>query len=410
MFPAIELKAGKDRKVANFHPWVYRDEIARVDRTAERMAETGGIVALRDAAGSLLAKGWYSPKARLAVRVLTRDVQEDLDTGFFVRRIARARALRERALPAVMASWSGGGADATTGVRAVHAEADDLPGIVVDGYAGHLVVQFRYAGADSFKRQVVEALEQVWKPRGIWERSDMEGRKEEGLAKVAGPLAGEVPPEVEFEEDGSRFRAAVQTGHKTGFYLDQRDNRARLAARIRPGMRVLDAFSSTGAFSVTAARAGAQVVAVEKDPEAARMVTTHAELNGVADRVRVENADAFEALPRLAEAEPASFDIAIVDPPAIAKKKEEQGKARWGFVTLSTSALRMLKPGGLLFVSSCAYHLSPGLLQETVRIAGGQTGQRLRVVDETFQPADHPWILQIPETLYLKSLLVEVQA
>jgi 23S rRNA (cytosine1962-C5)-methyltransferase len=171
-------------------------------------------------------------------------------------------------------------------------------------------------------------------------------------------------------------------------------------------MRVLDAFASTGAFSVRAAMAGAEVTSVEKDPAAAAAIGAHASENGVAARVTVRTADAFEDLARLPEA---SFDIAIVDPPAIAKKKEEQGTARWGFVKLSGHALRALKPGGLLFVSSCAYHLSPTLLEETVRIAGGETGRRLRVVTETFQPPDHPWVLQIPETLYLKSLLVEAE-
>lgn len=396
MFPEVVLKEGKERKVRNFHPWVYRDEIARVDRNVERMPPMGGIVALRDAGGVAVAKAWYSPKARLAARVLTRDIAEDLSLDFFVRRIEKARALRDRMLPGV------------EGVRAVHAEADDLPGIIVDSYAGHLVAQFRYAGADAFKSMVVDALEKVWKPKGIWERSDMEGRREEGLEPASGLLRGTVPADVEFREGAARFRAAVHTGHKTGFYLDQRDNRDLIAARVKPGMRVLDVFSSTGAFAVRAALAGAEVVAIEKDPAAAALVTAHAELNGVGARIQVVVADAFTELPRRAGLKETPFDLAIVDPPAFAKKKEEQATARWGFVTLSTAALNLLSPGGVLFVSSCAYHLSPTLLEETVRIAGGQTNRRLRVLGETFQPADHPWILQIPETLYLKSLVVEV--
>jgi 23S rRNA (cytosine1962-C5)-methyltransferase len=394
VLPDVTLKQGKERKVRNFHPWVYKDEIASLSRAVERMPPPGGIIALRDSAGGFVAKAWFSPKARLAVRVLTRDEREDVDRAFFVKRFARAKALRDRALP---------GAE---GYRAVHAEADDLPGIVVDSYAGHLVLQLRYAGADTWRTTIADALEEVWKPKGIWERSDMEGRREEGLEPRAGLLRGAVPAEVPFTEGGATFRALVHTGHKTGFYLDQRENRDLIASRVKPGMRVLDAFASTGAFSVRAAMAGAEVTSVEKDPAAAAAITAHARDNGVDARVTVRNADAFDDLAKLPEA---SFDIAIVDPPAIAKKKEEQGTARWGFVTLSKHALRALKPGGLLFVSSCAYHLSPTLLEETVRIAGGETGRRLRVVTETFQPPDHPWILQIPETLYLKSLLVEVE-
>ena len=385
MFPGVVLKPGKEKKVRNFHPWVYRDEIAKV----ERHAESGGIVAVRDAGGAVVAKGWYSPKARLAVRVLTRDEKEDLDVGFFERRIAAAKRIRDPALPG------------EEGVRAIHAEADDLPGIVCDVYAGHAVLQLRYAGADSFRAQVVEALGRVWNPKGIYERSDMEGRKEEGLEPRAGLLSGEVPEEIAFREGPARFFALARHGHKTGFYLDQRSNRDLVASLVKPGMRVLDAFSSTGAFSVRCALAGARVVAIEKDPAAAALVTRHAETNGVSVDVRV--ADAFEELPRLEE----RFDLAIVDPPAIAKKKEEQGTARWGFVTLSAAALRLLEPGGRLFVSSCAYHMSPSLLEEAVRIAGGETGRKLRVLSETFQPPDHPWILQVPETLYLKSVLVE---
>jgi 23S rRNA (cytosine1962-C5)-methyltransferase len=389
VFPTIVLKPGKDRKVRNFHPWVYRDEIDRFDRAVERMGPAGGIVQLDDTGGSAVAKGWYSPKARLAVRVLTRDVKEDLDAGFFLRRVEAARAIRDAALPGV------------EGVRAIHSEADELPGMVVDLYAGHAVLQLRYAGAEAFRTPLLEAIKRVWKPKSIFERSDMEGRREEGLEPVKGPLRGETPPEVEFREGPARFRAAIHTGHKTGFYLDQRENRDLIAGLVRPGMRVLDAFSSTGAFSVRAALAGAKVVAVEKDPAAAAMAGAHAALNGVT--VDVRTGDAFQLLPSMSE----RFELAILDPPAIAKKKEEQSKARWGFVTLATAALRLLEPGGRLFVSSCAYHLSPTLLEETVRIAGGETGRRLRVRTETFQPADHPWVLQIPETLYLKSILVE---
>ncbi|HVO29317.1 MAG TPA: class I SAM-dependent rRNA methyltransferase, partial [bacterium] len=323
-----------------------------------------------------------------------RDLAEDLDLGYFRRRFERAKALRERTVPGEV------------GFRVAHAEADELPGIVVDSFDGHLVVQLRYAGAEQFRSLIVSALGEIFRPKGIYERSDMEGRKEEGLPPVAQLLAGTVPEEVVFREGPARFRAAVQRGHKTGFYLDQRDNRRMIAARVREGTRVLDAFSSTGAFSVHAALAGATVVAVEKDPHAAEIARLHAADNGVGARVEVRTADAFDALPKIAAAGE-RFDIAIVDPPAIAKKKEEQGTARWGFVTLATAALKCLSPGGVLFVSSCAYHLTPTLLEETIRIAGAQTSTRLRVVTETFQPPDHPWILQIPETLYLKSVLVE---
>ena len=393
MLPEVILKQGKERKVRNFHPWVYKDEIASLGRATERMPPPGGLVALRDAGGAFVAKAWYSPGARLAIRVLTRDEREDVDKGFFLRRFTNAKALRDRTLP---------GAE---GFRAIHGEADDLPGILVDSYAGHLVMQLRYAGADTLRSTIVDALQEVWKPVGIYERSDMEGRKEEGLPPVSGLVRGTVPPEVSFTEGGARFRALVHTGHKTGFYLDQRENRDLVSRFVKPGWKVLDAFASTGAFSVRAAMAGAEVTSVEKDPAAAKAIEAHAKDNGVGEKITVRCADAFEDLAKLPEA---SFDLAIIDPPAIAKKKEEQGTARWGFVTLSKLALRALKPGGLLFVSSCAYHLSPTLLEETVRIAGGETGKRLRVVTETFQPPDHPWILQIPETLYLKSLLVEV--
>ena len=392
VLPEVVLKQGKERKVRNFHPWIYRDEIASLSRAAERMPAPGGLVALRDGGGAFVAKGWYSPKARLAVRVVTREEGEDLDTAFFVRRFERAKALRDRTLPGVEA------------YRAVHAEADELPGIIVDRYGEHLVLQLRYAGADVWRSTIADALERVWQPAGIWERSDMEGRKEEGLPPVSGAVRGSVPAEVPFTEGGARFRALVHGGHKTGFYLDQRDNRDLVARLVRPGWKVLDAFASTGAFTVRTALAGAEVVSVEKDPAAAAAIEAHARENGVEARVTIRNADAFEDIARLPEG---AFDLAIVDPPAIAKKKEEQGTARWGFVTLSKLALARLKPGGLLFVSSCAYHLSPALLEEAVKIAGGEARRRLRVVTETFQPPDHPWILQIPETLYLKSILVE---
>lgn len=394
MLPEVVLRPGKERKVRNFHPWIYRDEIASLGRAAARIPAPGGLVAVLDAGGAFVAKGWLSPQARLAVRVVTRDEREDLDRGFFVRRFLRAKDLRERTMP---------GAEA---FRALHGEADDVPGILADCYAGRMVLQLRYAGADSWRPLIADAIEEVWKPSGIWERSDMEGRKEDGLPPVSGAVRGEVPAEVPFREDGARFRALVHAGHKTGFYLDQRENRDRVSRLVKPGWKVLDTFASTGAFTVRAALAGAEVTSIEKDPTAAAAIEAHARENGVEARVTVRTADAFEDLARLPER---AFDLAIVDPPAIAKRKEERSTARWGFVTLSKLALGRLRPGGLLFVSSCAYHLAPSLLEEAVRIAGGETGRRLRVLAETFQPPDHPWILQIPETLYLKSLLVEAE-
>ncbi len=393
-FPEIVLKPGKEKKVRNFAPWIYRDEVARVDRNVERMGKTGGIVVARDAGGGSVAKGWFTPGSRVAMRVLTRDLAEDVDLDFFVRRIDAAMRLRDRHLPG------------EEGVRLVHAEADDLPGIVVDAYAGHLVAQLRYAGADAFRPLITQALERVVSPKGIYERSDMPARTEEGLEVRVGPLAGQTPAEVEFREGGARFVAQVAGGHKTGFYLDQRDNRAMLCRGVSAGERVLDAFASTGSISTRLALAGAQCVAVEKDPAAAAAARAHAERNGVATRIEVRTADAFEEMPSLA-ASGARFDRVILDPPAIAKRREELPTARWAFVTLSTAALRLLVPGGTLFVSSCAYHLTASLLEETLRIAGGETGRRLRVLAETFQPPDHPWIVQIPESLYLKSVLVE---
>jgi 23S rRNA (cytosine1962-C5)-methyltransferase len=238
-----------------------------------------------------------------------------------------------------------------------------------------------------------------------YERSDTAERAKEGLPERTGPLWGEAPDPVEFAEDGLRFRFSPSRGQKTGFYLDQRDNRRRVAALVGEGSRLLDLYSYTGGFSLQAAARGATCLAVDKDPVALGALEEGARLNDLGPRVGVRLGDALGVLDTLVR-EGRRFTHAVVDPPTLAKRKDEVTAAKRLFTLVTRNVLRMLEPGGHLVVSTCAYHLKLEDLLEATRFAGGDAGRRLEVLDVTFQPPDHPWVLQIPESLYLKTLFL----
>lgn len=386
------IKEQAVKRIRNYYLWVYADEI---QRRPER-GYPGEVVSVAAPGGDELGMAFYHPQARIALRMLSR--RRVLPDGeFFRRRLARAVEIR-RPLASV-----------TDAVRLVYAEGDFLPGLVVDSFANHLCVQFRCAGMDNLRPLMVELLTELLQPESIYERSDLTVREEEGLEKKTGRLAGETPERIVVSEHGVKFLVDLVHGQKTGFFTDQRDARHHVASFAGPGIRFLDAFSYTGGFGQYAARAGAEVTAVDKDADALFLLLENSRLNGLTGRVEAVQADLFEWLPK-AVGEGRQFDVISLDPPALIKYKNQQSLGRGLFIDLIRPALRLLPPGGILHVSACAYHLGGPLMLEALRIGALEAGVRLRTLGETVQGIDHPYSPQMPENLYLKGFTCMVEA
>ena len=388
----LVVKPESVKKLQNQYPWLYADEIADLRGDAQ----AGEIVELHDARGSFIARAFFNPTSHIRARVLTYDATEKINRAFFETRLALAAARRVNAL------------GHTNAMRVVHAEADQLPGLVIDKFADILVAQFRNAGAELFRKEIVQAMKKVLGARGAYERSDTQARAEEGLETRVGMLYGDVPDEIVIYEDDVEYAVNPQAGQKTGFYLDQRDNRRMWRALMGQGSRALDVYSYTGGFSLHAAKAGAHSLAVDKDQIALQQLEANAQRNGVSARVGARWGDAEKILESL-HGEKRTFTHIILDPPTLAKHKNDVPPAKQLFTRLCTHALKLLEPDGVFFLSTCAYHISVNDLIEVSRIAMSEVRRRARVVTVTYQPADHPWILQIPETLYLKTLVLRVQ-
>ncbi len=388
---SVILKPDRDKKLRNLYPWVYADEIERV----RGEASVGEVVQVEGATGEIVGRAFFNPRSHIPVRMLTLEPRQEIDRSFVEARLIAASRRRE--------AYVGN----TNAWRLVHAEADGLPGLIVDRFADTLVIQVRNPGMEKLGQVIIRALKHIFAPAGIYERSDVQAREEEGMEPRAGVVSGQVPDKIQVYEDDIRFEISVSAGQKTGFYLDQRDNRRLLRSIIAPGAHVLDVYSYTGAFSLHAARAGAQAVAVDKDRDALQMLEANARLNGLGDHIGARWGDALEVLADLGR-EKRKFTHIVLDPPALAKHKNDVPRVKQLFTEMTSRALRVLEPRGTLFLSTCAYHLSADDLIESARRAANDLRRTCEVMTITYQPADHPWILQIPETLYLKTLILHV--
>jgi 23S rRNA (cytosine1962-C5)-methyltransferase len=383
----VKLKTGKSKKVQKFYPLVYRDEVQDVSPSVE----DGDLATLLDERGKFLAWGTYSAKSHVAFRVLTLH-DEPVDRDFFANRLQRAFEQRKH-LRVI-----------TNAMRLVHAEADFLPGLVIDCYGEFAVIQVRTKGMERLRDLWFEPLLELLKPKGVYERSDMEGRREEGLAPFKGLLYGTVPERIEIVEHGLRFFVDVERGLKTGFYLDQRDNRKLVRELVQPGEQFLDLFAYTGAFSVYAATKGAECTAIEQHKHLVELGMEQAKLNGVKVNFRCGNV--FEELPKLAS-EGQQFDFIVIDPPAIAKSEKQIASLRKAIHRAVSDSLRILKPRGRMLVCTCVYHMDWSDLIETVRFAASDLNVPLRILAQTTQAIDHPIRLHIPESQYLRCLLLQ---
>jgi 23S rRNA (cytosine1962-C5)-methyltransferase len=363
-------------------------------------ADDGEIVTVRDARGAFLARGYLNRRSQIAVRLLSWNEQERIDDTFWRQRIERAVA--RRVSLAVDPRT-------TTAYRLVYAESDLLPGLIVDSYAGFLVVQCLTLGIDQRRETIVDALRQLLSPAGIYERSDVDVREHEGMPSVTGILDGEhPPPEVEIVENGHRFLVDIVGGQKTGFYLDQRDNRQELTKYAR-GREILNAFSFTGAFSVYAAAAGAgPITDLDSSHEALALARRHMKLNGlIRSDDSYEQADAFQALRRYRD-QGRSFDLIVLDPPKFAPTRSHVPRAARAYKDINLLAIKLLRPGGILFTFSCSGGVDAALLQKIVFGASVDAGRDVQIIASLRQGHDHPVLLSFPESAYLKGLVCQV--
>jgi len=382
---AIVSRRGAARWDAG-HPWIFRSDVATPPDAP------AGAVTVHDPRGKPLGTALWSPASEISLRLVDADPRAVLDVSWWTTRIAAAIA-RRGALTDVTNAW-----------RVVHGEGDALPSLVVDAYDRYLVVQLMSAGVEAYRAQIIEVLSSLLRPAGILARNDASTRAREGLARETVLLAGEVPQSVEVQEYGIRYLAAPWTGQKTGAFIDQRDSR-HLVGGVARG-RALDCFSYHGSFALHLARRAEHVTALDVSGEALARARENAALNAL-DNIDFVEADTFEFL-RECGRDGTRYDTIVLDPPAFAKNRASVAGAVRGYKDINLRALRLLAPGGVLYTASCSYHMTRPMFLEMLRAAAADSGRRVILRELTGQPIDHPEVLTIPETGYLKGALLEV--
>lgn len=392
MLPELTLKPREEDRLLGGHLWVFSNEIAEHPKGLA----PGALVRIASARGAFLGVGFYNPASLIAARVLSRQ-GEAPDARFFRERIAKALEYRRAAFPG------------ETSFRLCYGESDGLPGLLVDKYGDHLVAQVLSAGMDRCWSDVETALVELLSPKGILLRNDNELRRLEGLELGVRVAYGEVPDEIEIEEEGLRFRISPASGQKTGFYLDQRQNRRFLRTFFK-GRSVLDLYCYVGAFAAAAAKAGAErVLGVDSSEAAIGHARASALLNGVEATCRFEKGDAEKVLSEVAESSKEGRpDFILLDPPNLAPNKKSLPKAIKAFERLNGLALKGLLRGGYLATSSCSHHVGREDFVGMLRAAARRSGKQVRLVALRGQSADHPVLLSMPETEYLNFALLQV--
>ncbi len=392
-FAPVRLRKDEDRRLRTGHLWVYSNEID-VAATPLRNFQPGQLVAIQASNGKALGTGYINPHALLCVRLVSRDLEHPLSPSLLVHRLNVALSLRERLYEQPF-------------YRLVYSEGDGLPGLIVDRYGDLCVAQITTAGMEQLREEIIAALQKVVKPAAILWRNDSRIREMEGLERYIATASGEVPAVVTVAEDGLRFQVSPSAGQKTGWFYDQADNRARLDRYVN-GRRVLDVFSYVGAWGIRAAAHGAREVwCVDASATALEHATVNAELNGVNDRVRIQQGDAFEVLKQLREARE-HFDVVIVDPPAFIKRRKDFKEGALAYRRLNEMAMQVLERDGLLISCSCSQLLSRDLLIQTLLQGARHLDRNVVILEQGRQGPDHPLPPAIPETDYLKMLIARV--
>ncbi len=393
--PQVTLKPGRERPIHLRHPWLFSGAIQHI----EESARDGEIVDVVSAQGEWLARGFLNRRSQIVVRLLTWDQDEAVDREFWRRHLERA--IQSRSILNLEAD--------TNAFRLVFSESDGLPGLIVDRYADWLVVQFSTLGIERVRDLIIALLDELLHPRGIYERADPTARRREGLGISEGVLTGCEPPEViEIREEGYRFLVDVRRGQKTGFYLDQRENR-RIVGDLCQGARVLNAFAYTGAFAVYALAGGASyVVNIDTSYEALELAERNLTLNGFAKgQYELIRGDVFQVL-RDYRAAGERFDVIVLDPPKFATTQAQVSSATRGYKDINWLAMQLLTSGGLLATFSCSGVISSDLFQKVVFGAAIDAGREVQIIGRLTQGPDHPVLLSFPESEYLKGLLCRV--
>ncbi|MEO9271512.1 23S rRNA (cytosine(1962)-C(5))-methyltransferase RlmI [Serratia ureilytica] len=389
------LAKGREKSLLRRHPWVFSGAVQRV----EGKALSGETIDILDSQGKWLARGAYSPESQIRARVWTFQQDEEINIDFFIRRLQQAQSWRD---------WVAQ-RDGLDGYRLIAGESDGLPGITIDRFQNFLVLQLLSTGAEYQRPALLSALQHCYPECSIYDRSDVAVRKKEGLPLAKGPVLGDLPPELlPITEHGMKLLVDIQQGHKTGFYLDQRDS--RLAARnYSAGRRVLNCFSYTGAFAVSALMGGcAQVISVDTSQAALDIARQNVELNKLdLNKAEFVRDDVFQLL-RNYRAQGEKFDLIIMDPPKFVENKNQLASACRGYKDINMLALQLLNPGGILLSFSCSGLMPTDLFQKILADAAVDAGRDVQFIEQFRQAADHPVIATYPEGLYLKGFACRV--
>lgn len=387
----VVLMEDKEKKIRNFYPNVFKDEI----KYTIGEIKNGDVVDVVREDMMFVGRGYVTEGTSAFVRVLTTQ-DEPIDKDFIYRKIKEAYDKRDF-LKAE-----------TNCARVFFSEADGIPGLVIDKFEKYISIQFRNSGVETFRQTIINAVKKYMKPKGIYERSDVENRVHEGVEEKTGVIYGEIPAEIVMEDNGLKYTIDIVNGQKTGFFLDQRDSRKFIRPFLNEKTRFLDVFSSSGGFSMAALKENCEkVVAIDKEPHALELCHKNYELNGFTNSFETLEGDAFMLLKTLIT-RGEKYDVITLDPPSLIKKKIDIKRGRDFFYELCNSSFKLMDKGGILGVITCAYHISLQDLLEVTRMAASNNGKMLQVIGINYQPADHPWILHVPETLYLKALWVKI--
>ncbi len=387
----VVLKKGKDNKIRNFYPFVYKDEIQGIMGTYEN----GELIDVVSENLEFVGRGYINDNSNTFIRILSQK-DEIIDKKFLKVRIKKAYEKR-KALETE-----------TNCMRVFFSEADGISGLIVDKFGDYLSVQFRTMGIENYRKDIIESLDEVIKPKGIYERSDIQNRVKEGVEEKTGVILGDCPPKIIMTDSDLKFHIDIINGQKTGFFLDQRDSRKFLRKYITSKTKILDVFSSSGGFSMAALKSGAKkAVAIDKSKEALALAKENYTLNELDGEFQTIEGDAFSILKTIKDSNE-KYDIIVLDPPSLIKKKSDRRRGKDLFYDLCNDSFKIIEKNGIIGVCTCAYHIHLQDLIEVTRMSASENKKRLEVLGITYQPLDHPWILHIPETLYLKCLWVRI--
>ncbi|OMP76878.1 MULTISPECIES: class I SAM-dependent rRNA methyltransferase [unclassified Chitinophaga] len=387
----VFLKKKIQNRVLQGHPWIFGNEVGEI----QGPVDAGDIVDVFTHQGHFLGRGYINPQSQILVRLLTRDKNEMIDAGFFYRRLLKAWKYRQQL-------------GYVENCRLVFGEADEMPALVIDKFNDYFVLQTLALGMEKWKGAIVDALNRIFSPKGIYERNDVPVRELEGMQQQKGFLSAPFDTNIIINENGLKFHVDIENGQKTGYFLDQQDNR-RAIQHIVKDADVLEAFCYTGTFSCHAGHYGAKsVLGLDISEHAVNTARKNAQLNNLEDKCKFQAVNAFDVLKQWTKEEK-KFDVVILDPPAFTKSRENIQKAITGYKEINLRGMKLLKPGGFLVTASCTNLVPPSMFLEIIDMAAKDAKKKLRQVTFQTQAQDHPILWNIENTTYLKFLIVEVQ-